>query len=130
MEIDGSRYTDRSLYDVEYHPGLNYAAINLNLYGLGAVEDLRKELQKLCLQKTEIIHLKLPLNQPQTAAIVPELEAAGYFFAGILPGGLAESDALILQYLNNVPVDYAKIKVVSEMGKELLDYVQEANPQK
>ena len=119
-----------SLYDVELHPGLSFAAISFNRYGRGALTDLQSELHKLQRQKTEILHLKLPLSHPPTARIVPALEALGFFFAGILPGALPDSDALILQYLNNVAVDYGKIEAVSEIGRELVAYVRRSNPQK
>lgn len=72
----------------------------------------------------------LTLEGEGQIAFEPPLEALGYFFAGILPGGLADSDALILQYLNNIAVNYQKIQAVSEMGRELVAYVRQSNPQK
>ena len=119
---------DRSQYDIDIHPGLNLAAIHLNQSGQNTVDRLTSELKKLCRQKIEIIHLRLPLDDPQTASIAAGMESAGFFFAGILPGALLDSDALILQYLNNVPVDYGKVNAVSEMGRGLAAYVSKEDP--
>jgi hypothetical protein len=52
----------------------------------------------------------------------------GFFFAGILPGGFTDGDALILQYLNNVPIDYNAIQVKSDLAAKLLTYVREQDP--
>jgi hypothetical protein len=35
---------------------------------------------------------------------------------------------LILQYLNNVDLDYSKISAYSEAAKELLAYIQKLDP--
>ena len=120
--------TRRAQYDVDIHPGLSYAVIHLNSCGRDTVELLTTELKRLRQQKTDVIHLRLPLKDPQTVGTTVNMEKAGFFFAGVLPGGLRESDALILQYLNNIPVDYGKIKAISEMGWELVTYIRERDP--
>ena len=51
----------------------------------------------------------------------------GFFFAGILPES-SIGDALVLQYLNNVDLDYSKILLVSDIAKELLVYISEHDP--
>jgi len=56
-----------------------------------------------------------------------ELEALGFFFAGILPR-TRFGDTLMLQYLNNVDLDYSKITAYSDMAKEILAYVQAHDP--
>jgi serine/threonine-protein kinase RsbW len=117
-----------SRYDIDIHSGLSYALIQLNRSGKDAVDRLTAELKKLCQKKIDTIHLRLPLGDPGTPSIASGLERVGFFFAGILPGALPGSDALILQYLNNVPVDYEKINAVSEVGRALLTYVREEDP--
>ena len=120
--------TQNTEYDIEIHPGLSYAVIHLNRYGHDTVALLTTELKRLRQQKTDIIHLRLPLNDSQTIRMTVTMEKTGFFFAGILPGALQNSDALILQYLNNVPVDYGKIKVISKVGEELVDYIKRLDP--
>jgi len=51
----------------------------------------------------------------------------GFFFAGILPRTRI-GDALILQFLNNVDLDYDKITVVSDAAKEILNYIRTRDP--
>jgi serine/threonine-protein kinase RsbW len=45
-----------------------------------------------------------------------------------LPGGFKNGHALILQYLNNVPVDYDAIQVESTIAKKILAYVRKQDP--
>jgi hypothetical protein len=75
-----------------------------------------------------VISLYLKLSDPLTSYLTDEFEKMGFFFAGILPGALAGGDALILQYLNNVPIDYEKIQLDSDAGKHLLDYIMSVDP--
>ena len=47
----------------------------------------------------------------------------GFFFAGILPRS-SENDELILQYLNSHMIDFDQLKINSDKGKELLEYIK------
>ena len=82
---------------------------------------------QLRLRRIDIIHLYLDLEDPQTSGMVRQFEFMGFFFAGILPGVLP-GDALILQYLNNVPIDYDKIKTASQLTERLLEYIRNLDP--
>ncbi len=84
-------------------------------------------LKKLCYQKIEQITLYLSLQDPLIAMTCTGLEDMGFFFAGVLPFSHV-GDALLLQYLNNVPIDYGKINIVDEMGQEILSYVESCDP--
>jgi len=52
----------------------------------------------------------------------------GFFFAGILPAAAPRGDALILQYLNNLSIDYDQIHVASDAAKELISYIRLRDP--
>jgi len=52
----------------------------------------------------------------------------GFFFAGILPRTRI-GDVLIMQFLNNVDLDYDKITAYSDMAKEILNYIRGARSQ-
>jgi len=95
--------------------------------GGNLIDLLRKTLRRLCVQGIVSILIRLPLEAPATSAMVPLLEDLGFFFAGILPLTRI-GDALLLQYLNNVTVDYAKIQIHSEGGRRLLEYIQSCDP--
>ena len=69
----------------------------------------------------------LKLTDPRTYWLTAEIEKMGFFFAGILPESRI-GDALILQYLNNVPLEYDKIELLSDLSRELLNYIKERDP--
>ena len=107
---------------------MSYARIIIERYGQNIVDELKTSVKELCLSKTEIVNLFLNLSDPLVCTFTQQFEKLGFFFAGILPGGFADGDALILQYLNNVPIDYDAIQVKSATAKKLLAYVREHDP--
>jgi hypothetical protein len=74
------------------------------------------------------IFLYLDLTDPRAAVLTPEIEEMGFFYAGTLPYGLRGRDALILQYLDNLRIDYGLIRVYSPWGREIIRYVMEHDP--
>ncbi|MDM8550193.1 hypothetical protein QUF72_08955 [Desulfobacterales bacterium HSG2] len=57
-----------------------------------------------------------------------KFEESGFFFAGVLPGGMSDKDALILQYLNNVEIYYYDINVNSAVADDMLSYIKNYDP--
>lgn len=112
----------------EIYVALGYGRITVYRYGQSILNDITLRLRELCLKKIEVINLYLDLTHPVTAAIAENIETLGFFFAGILPGGIQGSDALIYQYLNNVQIDYEQIQVDSESSRSLLDYIRGHDP--
>lgn len=108
-------------------PGYNRAVIEVTKYGKQTVAHVHAILKELCYQKIEQITLYLNLEHPAIGKLIDSFEYLGFFFAGILPFSHV-GDALLLQYLNNVPIDYSKINIAGEMGQEILAYVQESDP--
>ena len=107
---------------------MSFAGMVIDRYGVNIVDDLKARVKELCLKKTEVLNLYLNLSDPLTGIYTEQFETLGFFFAGILPGGLSGGDALILQYLNNVPIDYDAIQVKSTTARKLLAYVREQDP--
>jgi serine/threonine-protein kinase RsbW len=103
------------------------AKIHVAQYGKNVLAEVKTRLKDLCMKKFEIVYLYLDLSDPLTCLFTEEFEKLGFFFSGLLPGG-AGGDALILQYLNYVPIDYEKLRIKSEEGKLLLDYVMQRDP--
>lgn len=101
--------------------------IELKKPGRHVVKEVRGILRDLCIKQIASIQLFLNLEDPLTASLCAEFERLGFFFAGILPGA-AIGDTLILQYLNNVPFDYGKLRIHTEMGKELTAYIKGLDP--
>jgi anti-sigma regulatory factor (Ser/Thr protein kinase) len=117
-----------SVFKMKQFESMSYARIIIDRFGQNIVDELKNKVKALCLKKTEIISLYINLADPQTGTYTTQFEKLGFFFAGILPGGFAHGDALILQYLNNVPIDYDAIQVRSAIAGKLLAYVREQDP--
>jgi serine/threonine-protein kinase RsbW len=109
-----------------YRTGGN-AFIKLKEIGPETLAELKGTLKQLCQSRFEVIQLELDLSQSAAAHLVAHCESLGFFFAGILPG-LNGAQTLILQYLNNVPLDYDKIQLHSPLAREILDYVKQSDP--
>jgi serine/threonine-protein kinase RsbW len=119
-----------SLSVIEVHGGRSYqqtALIEVRACGADIVRQVSTALRRLCVEKLEVIYLCLNLQDPLTAVVTAQLEALGFFFAGVIPK--AESgDQIELQYLNNVLIDYDNIKLYSDFSRKLLAYIRALDP--
>ncbi|MCE5281858.1 MAG: ATP-binding protein [Deltaproteobacteria bacterium] len=103
------------------------AEVRIVKAGREVVREIRRILRDLCLNQIAAVQLFLRLEDPNTYFLGPEIERLGFFFAGIMPGEMA-GDALILQYLNNVPFDYGKVQAYTPVAKEVLAYIRACDP--
>jgi serine/threonine-protein kinase RsbW len=117
-----------SAYNINLIRSLNFARIRIDRYGTNIVRDIRLTLRGLCLQRWDVIHLVLNLSDPHTSRFCSRFEELGFFFAGILPLGLATGDALILQYLNTVCGRYSAVQTASAFASDLVAYVKSCDP--
>jgi len=113
--------------DTEIFTTENCAEISIIRYGKNTIRELKKIVRELCLKNIAAIQLFLRLEDPQTYFMASEFESMDFFFSGILPFG-AIGDTLILQYLNNVEIDYDKIVLYAEAAKEIRDYIRQRDP--
>jgi anti-sigma regulatory factor (Ser/Thr protein kinase)/GNAT superfamily N-acetyltransferase len=120
--------TAKSAFKITVIGSMKFARVMITRYGHNITEELRIKVKELCLKKTEILNLFLNLADPLTCIYTAQFEKLGFFFAGILPCGFADGDALILQYLNNVPIDYDAIQVQSALAGKLLAYIKKRDP--
>jgi len=107
---------------------MQFARMVIERSGTDIVSQVQTALKELLIQKFEIIQLCLDLSDSSTARLTGAFEDLGFFFAGLLPKGFARGDGLVLQYLNNVPLDYAAINVESQVARELLAYIRAHDP--
>ncbi|MEA3543602.1 MAG: hypothetical protein U9R69_00105, partial [Thermodesulfobacteriota bacterium] len=91
---------------------------------IGMVNDILAAKKQLCVERTDVLFLFLDLEQPGCMELAEACEAMGFFFAGVLPYGLNGKHTLILQFLNNLTIDYTKIALCDPFAQHLLDYVQ------
>jgi len=118
---------EQSVIDAEIYASENCGEIHVVRCGSDVVKEVRRTLRDLCLKHVAMITLLVSLDNPVTAAMTPEFQKMGFFFAGILPCHKV-GDALILQYLNNVPFDYGKVLTHTDVAKELLEYIRRHDP--
>ena len=104
-----------------------YASIEVLRCGKNIGSEVKNALKEFRLKRYEVIALYLNLCDPLTFHLVAEFEAIGFFFGGILPGS-SVGEALVLQYLNNVAIDYDSIKLHTEANREILAYVKLQDP--
>ena len=128
VPAEAKRAASKSVFKIKVVGSMNFARIMITRCGHHIGEELKIKVKALCLKKTEVLNLFLNLSDPLICIYATQFEKLGFFFAGILPGGFADGDALILQYLNNVPIDYNAIQVKSALAGKLLVYIKERDP--
>ncbi len=106
--------------------GLALALMMIRRFGRDFETALHHSLRQLCLQEVAAVNIYLDLADPAASGAVSLLEKSGCFFAGLLPAH--PRYFLILQYLNNVTVDYRRIFHYDPFAQELLDYVRGEDP--
>ncbi len=119
------RLAERTVFRTTVAGALNTASIMVDELGPDHAVALRRELRRLCLERVDMIYAYLDLALPALPAACEALEAAGCFFAGIFPGH-PYPHTLVLQYANNVPIDFARVKAASPLAQELHAYVGRA----
>ena len=123
-----SNQSSHAEFKIKLIGSMRYARMIVEGYGNNFIAALKTEVRELCLKKFEIINLFLNLSDPLTAATTTQVEKLGFFFGGILPHGFKNGDALIMQYLNNVPIEYDTVQVKSATAQKLLAYVRSQDP--
>lgn len=109
--------------EVKVNAAESVARLSLDQWGEDSLAQLQAQLHDLCLHRVDLILLDLPLTHPATANFCPQIEAMGFFLAGILFALREGQDVLRMQYLNNVQVEPERIQTYSEFARELVDYV-------
>jgi len=112
--------------EIEVYDNLGYANMYVNTAGENLEKEIGHRLKELCQKKIETVNLYLDLRDEFSMSKVEELEALGFFFAGAFPHDPCQY--FILQFLNNVPIDYSRIVLASEFSQELIVYVKEQDP--
>jgi len=118
---------DESIIETSVFASESCGEIWVNRYGSHIVREVRGILRDLCLKQIAAINLFLRLEDPTTYFVTEELEKLGFFFAGILPETNI-GDVLILQYLNNVALNYDTVQVYSDTAKAILAYIRARDP--
>jgi hypothetical protein len=92
------------------------------------VDEIESVTKKLRMERLDVIYLYLDLESEVCHDITVSCEDMGFFFCGVRPFGLNGRHALILQYLNNLEMDFGKILVFDPLAKTLLEHIKASMP--
>jgi anti-sigma regulatory factor (Ser/Thr protein kinase) len=122
--LEETVFDPESRVHVKIVQSMGSARIVIEGFGRNILREISQSVTELCLNKIEVLNLYTDLSDPRIGWVTERMEEIGFFFAGVLPGGMPKgSDALILQYLNNIIVDYDEVQAHSPMARRLVDYV-------
>jgi hypothetical protein len=101
-----------------------YGKIEILKYGRDVVRQVAVRLKELRLKHYDVIGLEVSMLDPMSYGTISDFEGLGFLFSGVLPG----KEIFMLQYLNNLALDYELIRLHSDMGKEILAYIRSQGP--
>lgn len=115
--------------EVESHAFIpkGFAMMKIKRPGADIVNIIRKRVRSLCVNKIKVIALFLELSDPLTYHLGQKIEDLGFITTGIMPG-TDIGDAMVLQYLNNVELDFDSIDLYSEEANRTMDYIRRSIP--
>lgn len=113
--------------EVNVHPLRSLAEMSIVEYGTDTMNVIRTEMRKVFMDDIQVIEMYLSLADPMTPVFVPQLEKLGFLFTGILPE-TSQGDSLVMQYFNGVHIDYTQLVLVSDVAKQLLEYIKQHDP--
>lgn len=93
----------------------------INHFGKDLLLQIKHTLHQLKNERYEAIYLFLDLADYHTESEGKKMESLGFFFAGIMHEHNRIN--LVLQYLNNQEYNFESLKIDSEFGKQLTQYV-------
>ena len=111
-------------------PVLNIADVEVGSIGSDILHELKSIVHDLCLKHIDAIFLHIDMEDPKAAFVARECERSGFFFSGVLPFGLNNKHEFILQYMNNLAINFDIIKPFSPGAVEILNYVRTFDPDK
>ena len=116
-----------SILDYSISKDMNIAEIFCQCPCLESISDILYALRKFCAERYDVIYLNLNLENPNVSQVTEACERLGFFFSGVLPYGLHGCHTLVMQYLNNLIIDYTKIKTDGKLSHDILAYVKKSD---
>lgn len=107
------------------HSGFGF--IEIAEYGPDIAGEVRTAVRDLCVKGIEAIEIACDMSHPLTYGLAGELEELGFFIAGIMPAS-SRGEALIFQYLNNISLNYERIKTASAQGEQIRSHIKACDP--
>ncbi len=113
----------RTELHVEVREDHNLAVLTVHRPGSDLEQRVAARRAELFAAGLDALFVDMPMETPETALVADHLEALGVFYSGIFPNTRADGDVLRMQSLNRVTVRTGDVAVISDHGRELLDYV-------
>ena len=99
------------------------AFLEIEEFGANVVGEIKATLKDLRMKRIETIQLYCDMTNPLTYHLTGDVEKLGFFVCGIKPLS-TNGEALIFQYLNNICLDFDRIKTATPEGAYLRSYVR------
>jgi serine/threonine-protein kinase RsbW len=116
-----------SRVNTTYFTPSGFGFIEIEEFGSDIVSEVRAAVRDLCVKGIEAIELYCDMTNPLTYSLAEQFEELGFFIGGIKPLS-SRGEALILQYLNNISMDYTLIKTASEQGERIRSHIRACDP--
>lgn len=113
---------EKSRFRNELKPDSALAYITVEEYGRDFLSALQERLDRLRLNRFDVVLVYLPLEPEGASSLGSGLRALGLSFSGVYPE-FENGDVMVLQMLNNQRVRPDAIATASDFGQELTDYV-------
>lgn len=111
-----------SVFNVRLGSETGLSVLEVQTFGRDFLESLQAQVRQLRLNRFGLIVVAFPLGDPLTAHFAAGLHELGLSFSAILPE-YDNGDVLWLQSLNNVDFLPDQVRVASEFGEFLRDFV-------
>ena len=114
----------QSKINVNIVPALNIAEVEVDYIGSDIMHELKLTVHNLCLKHIDAIFLHIDMEDPNASFVAAECEKSGFFFSGVLPFGMNNKHEFILQYMNNLAINYDIIKPYSQSATDILNFIR------
>jgi len=120
---DADTITEYRVDDAEATTSL---LLNVTLFNIGAdIASVAEKLEHFAESRgIKSVLLNIPLNNPCNAAAVAAFKPRGFFFGGVMPYWLPESDALLMQKVYGDLPDRDSIKLFSGKIKKIAEFIK------
>jgi hypothetical protein len=111
-------------FSVSVSKDFKSAFISYEEIGDGFEQIIKNQLKEIGNEGYPAIFLYLNLNSPMLCSTIEFLNRESFIFSGIQFNYFDHTDALILQRIDNIDIDFSLIKIYSEEGKYLLQEIE------
>lgn len=113
---EGNRY-----YRVEE---FNFSEIRISSFSEDVLEEMKQRVGGFIKDHVDVIYLYIDMECPEAGTFASRCRDMGFFFCGYMPGEMNGRDALILQKLNDIRVDFTALSLVNEKAEAIVKFIE------